>query len=48
MKIHVLTIFPELINTFKEWSIVGRTVDKDLLSLQAIDIRDFTKISIGK
>ena len=43
MKIHVLTIFPELINIFKEWSIVGRTVDKNLLSLQAVDIRDFTK-----
>ena len=43
MKIHVLTIFPELINMFKEWSIVGRTVDKGILSLEAIDIRDFTK-----
>mgnify|MGYP000869326448 FL=1 len=40
MKIHVLTI---LINMFKEWSIVGRTVDKGILSLEAIDIRDFTK-----
>ena len=28
---------------FKEWSIVGRTVDKGILSLEAIDIRDFTK-----
>lgn len=43
MKIHVLTIFPELINMFFNWSIVGRTVNKGILSLEAVDIRDFTK-----
>lgn len=43
MKIDVLTLFPELFDAFEKWSIVGRTIEKGLLSLNKINIRDFSK-----
>ncbi len=43
MKIHVLTLFPELFFVFKDWSIVGRTIEKGILTLEPINIRDFSK-----
>lgn len=43
MKIDVLTLFPELYNGFKEWSIISRTIEKDVFSLNAINIRDFSE-----
>lgn len=42
MKIHVLTLFPEMItNGFAE-SIIGRAARKDIISLHAVNIRDYT------
>lgn len=43
MRIDVLTLFPEIFESFEEWSIVGRTLNKGLFSLNKIDIRDFSK-----
>ena len=43
MKIDVLTLFPELFEAFEKWSIVGRTIEKGLLSLNKINIRDFSE-----
>ena len=43
MKIHILTLFPELFFLFRNWSIVGRTVEKGVVTLEPINIRDFTK-----
>ena len=43
MKIDVLTLFPEIFEIFERWSIVGRTVDKGLINLNTINIRDFSK-----
>ena len=43
MKIHVLTLFPELFEIFKSWSIVGRTIAKGIFTLDPINIRNFTK-----
>lgn len=43
MRIDVLTLFPELFDAFKKWSIVGRTIEKGLFSLNTINIRDFSK-----
>jgi len=43
MKIHILTLFPELFFLFKDWSIVGRTVEKGIVTLEPINIRDFSK-----
>lgn len=42
MKIDVLTLFPELFNSFQEWSIISRTIEKNIFSLNAINIRDFS------
>ena len=41
MKYHVLTLFPEMIENGMNTSITGRAITKGLLSLEAINIRDF-------
>ena len=41
MKFHVLTLFPEMIEQGFHTSITGRAVEKGLLSLNAVNIRDF-------
>ncbi|WP_297631423.1 tRNA (guanosine(37)-N1)-methyltransferase TrmD [uncultured Clostridium sp.] len=41
MKISVLTLFPEMFQIFNH-SIIGRAQEKELLSIEAINIRDFT------
>lgn len=43
MKVDVLTLFPELFDVFEKWSIVGRTIEKGIFSLNKINIRDFSK-----
>lgn len=43
MKFHVLTLFPEMIEQGLTPSIIGRAVEKNLLSLNAVNIRDFSK-----
>ena len=43
MRIDVLTLFPELFDAFEKYSIVGRTIEKGLFSLNKVDIRDFSK-----
>ena len=41
MHYHVLTLFPEMIENGMNTSITGRAITKGLLSLEAINIRDF-------
>ena len=41
MNYHVLTLFPEMIENGMNKSITGRAITKGLLSLEAINIRDF-------
>ena len=43
MNFHVLTLFPEMIQQGMNTSITGRALDKGLLSLEAINIRDFAE-----
>lgn len=43
MNYHVLTLFPEMILNGCNKSIIGRAVEKGLLSVEAINIRDYTK-----
>ncbi|MCF6466399.1 tRNA (guanosine(37)-N1)-methyltransferase TrmD [Clostridium sp. Cult2] len=43
MKIDILTLFPEIFDMFESWSIVGRTVEKGLVNLNKINIRDFSE-----
>jgi tRNA (guanine37-N1)-methyltransferase len=42
MKYHVLTLFPEMILDGLNTSIIGRAMEKDLLSIEAVNIRDYT------
>lgn len=42
MKFYILTLFPEMIETVLSTSIIGRAVDKGVLSYEAINIRDFS------
>ena len=43
MKFHILTLFPEMVMDGLSTSIIGRAQDKGLLSVEAINIRDFAE-----
>ena len=42
MHYHVLTLFPEMIEQGLNTSILGKAIDRDLITLEAIYIRDYT------
>ncbi|MDY5705010.1 MAG: tRNA (guanosine(37)-N1)-methyltransferase TrmD [Lachnospiraceae bacterium] len=42
MNFHILTLFPEMVMQGLETSIIGRAKEKKLLSIEAVNIRDFT------
>ena len=42
MRFHVLTLFPEAFRIITEYSIIGRAVERGLVSVEATDIRQFT------
>lgn len=42
MKFYILTLFPEMIGNVLGTSIIGRAVDRGMISYEAINIRDFT------
>ena len=41
MRFHVLTLFPEMIENIYKESVTGRAMEKGIVSLQTINIRDF-------
>ena len=41
MNFHILTLFPEMVESGLKTSIIGRAVDAGLLSIEAVNIRDF-------
>lgn len=41
MKFHILTLFPEMVMNGLNTSIIGRAVAKELLSIEAVNIRDY-------
>jgi tRNA (guanine37-N1)-methyltransferase len=43
MNFHVLTLFPEMIEQGLNTSIIGKALEKELLSLQTINIRDYSE-----
>ena len=43
MNYHILTLFPEMVMDGLNTSIIGRAVEKGLLSIDAINIRDYSK-----
>lgn len=42
MNFYVLTLFPDMIKNGMNTSITGRAIEKGLLNLEAVDIRDFS------
>ena len=42
MNFHVLTLFPEMIQNGMNTSITGRAIEKGLISVNAVNIRDYT------
>lgn len=47
MNYHVLTLFPDMVLNGLNTSIIGRAVEKGTLSIEAINIRDYTKEKHG-
>lgn len=42
MNFHVMTLFPEMVLSGMKNSITGRAIDKGLIAVEAINIRDYT------
>ena len=45
MKISILTLFPDMFDGFKSVSIVKRAIEKGLIDIEVINIRDFSKLN---
>ena len=43
MNYHVMTLFPEMIESTLGHSITGRAIEKGIISLDAVDIRDYAQ-----
>lgn len=43
MIIDVLTLFPDFFNDMLNWSIIGRAVENNIIEINSINIRDFSK-----
>ncbi|MFI3209805.1 MAG: tRNA (guanosine(37)-N1)-methyltransferase TrmD [Peptostreptococcaceae bacterium] len=43
MKFHILTLFPEIFNSYMSESIMKRATDKNLIEVKVYNIRDFTE-----
>lgn len=48
MKFHVMTLFPEMIESGLGTSILGRAAEKGVISLEAVNMRDYTLNKHGK
>jgi tRNA (guanine37-N1)-methyltransferase len=42
MKIDVLTLFPDMFKALNE-SIIGKAIEKDIIDINLVNIRDFSK-----
>ena len=45
MRISILTLFPEMFEGFIKSSIIKRAIDKDILDIEVINIRDFSTLN---
>lgn len=43
MNFYVMTLFPDMVKDGLNTSIIGRAMEKDLIHIEAVNIRDFTK-----
>jgi len=48
MNYHILTLFPEMILQGLDNSIIGRAIEEQLITVDAVNIRDFTNEKHGK
>jgi len=48
MKIDILTLFPGMFNGFINESIIKRAIEKDIVTINLIDYRKFTKLKNGQ
>lgn len=48
MKFHILTLFPDMVMQGLAPSIIGRAAEKNIISLHAVNIRDYTLDKHGK
>ena len=48
MRVKVMTLFPEMVVNGLNTSILGRAVEKGILELETVDIRDYTQDKHGK
>lgn len=48
MEYYVLTLFPDMIREGMETSIIGRAIENQVISLEAINIRDYTQNKHGR
>ncbi|RGZ01523.1 tRNA (guanosine(37)-N1)-methyltransferase TrmD [Clostridium sp. AM58-1XD] len=47
MNYHIMTLFPEMVMDGLNTSIIGRAVEKGTISIEAVNIRDYTKEKHG-
>ena len=45
MKISIMTLFPSMFDDFKRESLIGKAIDKGILEINTVNIRDYTKKS---
>ena len=48
MNFHILTLFPEMVLQGLHTSILGRAVERNCISIEAVNIRDYTLDKHGK
>ena len=48
MNFHILTLFPEMVMQGLHTSILGRAVEREYISIEAVNIRDYTMDKHGK
>jgi tRNA (guanine37-N1)-methyltransferase len=41
MTFKIITLFPEFVESLKKYSVIGRAIDKKLIRLESINLRDF-------
>ncbi len=48
MRIDILTLFPSIINSYLDESIIKRAIEKNLVNINVINIRDFSPFKSGQ
>jgi len=43
MRVDIITIFPEVVRVLSDYSIIGRAMDKEIISVNPVDLRAFTQ-----